>query len=172
MTTSFKYYKDHYVPKDGQKYYANHRFDKRKSVVAVVFPFFNEEYYELERSLISMYKQELECERNLRTEYHCVAIMDGWSKASDSMKDYISMLFPSKQNWPRKLITSKGNVGTLILQKVDEKNNVVRVKLNDEVSIRLTIVIKKDNRRKANSHEWFFRTFVDEYKAKYAFATD
>jgi cellulose synthase/poly-beta-1,6-N-acetylglucosamine synthase-like glycosyltransferase len=171
MSTHYKFYKEHFVPDDKCKYFVKHKYDRKKSIVTVIFPFFNEEYDALERSLISMHKQEKECE-TLHTEFHYVAIMDGWFKASSSMQDYIQTLFPSQDRWYRQIEESKNKVSTLILQKVDEKGFVADVRINKDVNIKLSVIVKKDNRRKANSHEWYFKTFVKEYDATYAFATD
>lgn len=123
MNIYHSFYKDHFVPDTETKYFLPHYKNKKKSIIGVVFPFFNEEVYELTRSFRSIYKQQEQCEISLKTEFYYVAIMDGWSKASESVKEYITKLFPydEENNWLQHLETKEDdtNIGTLILQKTD-----------------------------------------------------
>lgn len=176
MSVHYQYFENHFVPRDKNKYFAPHRKNKKKSNIGVVFPFFNEEVYELTRSFRSIYRQQVQCEDSLKTEFYYVAVMDGWEKAADSVKEYILKLFPSDENgWLKYIEHADGDrseIGTLILQKVDDDKQFTTISVEKDVDLKLAIVIKKDNRRKANSHEWFFNSFAVEYDVTYAFATD
>jgi chitin synthase len=90
--------------------------------------------------------------------------MDGWFKASESMKDYIKIMFPGE--WSDDINFSKQEVETHILQ------SETLVDIGEDVVMNFNVLIKKDNRRKANSHEWFFNAFAENIDADYTFATD
>eukprot|EP00122_Pirum_gemmata_P008004 Pgem_evm1s7366 len=147
-------------------------------MVTVVLPFFNEEKQELQRSLISLWHQEKEClslsnnhEELKGITFQFVAIMDGYYKASDSMVDYVCEMFGDK--WLNNDYSlGDDNDNTKILQKTNASGFSGKVMIGENKYLNLALVIKKQNRKKTNSHEWFFRAFVPEFNATYAFSTD
>ena len=38
--------------------------------------------------------------------------------------------------------------------------------------LQLYLLVKRDNRKKHNSHEWFLKSFCDDIEATFAFCTD
>lgn len=70
-------------------------------------------------------------------------------------------------------------VETYTLQMLDSQTNqVADVNLNtvsrtgDMTSLKISVLIKRDNRRKHNSHHWFLKAFCDVYEPEYLFMTD
>eukprot|EP01134_Creolimax_fragrantissima_P000329 CFRG0329T1 len=161
-------------------------------VLTVVFPFFNEEGFELARSLQSMHEQAQKLFK-LKVRVHVVCVMDGWHKASSSMKKYIKDMYPANIDepvaWYDTIEGSNAEVETYTLQRVSrlssqelesaggnhmkEKLRAVRlVPIGENMSLKVSMIIKKDNRRKHNSHMWFFNAFCPSYSPEYALATD
>eukprot|EP00122_Pirum_gemmata_P017400 Pgem_evm1s16291 len=148
--------------------------------VLVVIPFFNEEKKELQRTLESIYEQELEMEHLRssldeghefdRLEFYYIAIMDGYYKASDTMINYVSEMYG--YGWDSDFLLGDKDDCTKILQKRHPDGTVDRVTVGENKTLNLTMVVKKQNRKKTNSHEWFFRAFCEQYDADYAFTTD
>ncbi len=63
------------------------------------------------------------------------------------------------------LMSSNANVAV-------NPNNWPAADSQDSRRLDLSVLIKFDNRKKHNSHEWFLRAFASEFKAKYVFCTD
>ncbi len=162
----------HSRPDGKTEYFINPKHDNRE-MVNVVIPFFNEEKHELQRSLCSLYDQEQECiafDELSNTEFHYVTVMDGFYKASDSMINYMCEMYGNE--WVRDFNQGDEDDCTKILQKVDEYGNLSKVKVGEDKFINLTVIVKKQNRKKPNSHEWFFRAFIPQFKGEYAYTTD
>ena len=185
--------------------------------VAVVVPIYNEEAIELWHSLrdLSAQQEELGSERQLDI---CI-IQDGWSRASQSMKDYLVALFPpadpmamepvsisdtsssapiAVRNWRVPLEAGGVRYDLLVAgtHTVDEKlpltvvvarysadqqsRHLVSVFHPEDQNKRpagellLTLIVKKDNRRKHNSHIWFLSSngFAPSTGAQLSFLTD
>jgi len=210
---------------------------KNEFTIAVIVPFFNEEVTELRRTLNALWEMEqMLQERNLEGniyKLHVLMVMDGWSKASQSGKEYIMAMFPKElTNWPndikpvdpsraaeqvetyelRRLKTNDitntliqpvninaKTVGELEEEKANEEpvpnisawsaacccNKPVHAALRKrtqpvrqedrekpERKLKITVLMKRDNRRKHNSHDWFLSAFCRAYQPRYAFATD
>lgn len=156
---------------------------------AVVIPFFNEESYELQQTLNSLYQAHIQLQ--LKSEkwknqpmYVCL-IQDGWHKASESMKKYLKSMFNAKikkTHWwdyfPELVEEGKGDPNATF---VIEKKNYAPVNINcqekfkaDPCHMIITLVIKANNRRKHNSHEWFLSKtgFAEAVNAEHLFLTD
>eukprot|EP00124_Ichthyophonus_hoferi_P003250 Ihof_evm1s272 gene=Ihof_evmTU1s272 len=147
-------------------------------ICAVVYPFFNENKNELKRSLQGMHKQSKELD-DIDVQCHVVAIMDGWWKASDDMKEYLKEMFPANNTdgtaWWEHIIAvpeTSNVVETYILQRTNIEGYLEKVDIGNNNKMFLSLIIKRENRRKHNSHEWFFQSFCPAYGAEYAFATD
>lgn len=68
-----------------------------------------------------------------------------------------------------------GVVGTVVLENLDaESQEVVPVMISPGKWMNITVIVKLDNRRKHNSHQWFLAGFGEAYKstATYLFLTD
>eukprot|EP00121_Abeoforma_whisleri_P005030 Awhi_evm2s4546 len=147
-----------------------------KQRCTVVIPFFNEEAHELQRTLISIHEQEQECLRNTQDElktkvdFYYVAIMDGYYKASHTAINYVSDLFGDE--WQEIMGEGDEDDSTTILQKKNWDDTLGQVEVAPGKFLKLTLIIKKQNRKKTNSHEWFFNAFVPQYEGEFAFTTD
>lgn len=156
--------------------------------IGVVIPFYNEESNELETSLQSLYNAyDYLCDMNelwRKRQMHILIVQDGWYKASESMKKYLKKMFPRKYdgvdwwNYFEEFTTyskDKNGCVTFVFENNDytclnpeEKDKYQRL------YIKLTLLVKIDNRRKHNSHEWFLgkSAFAEASRAKYLFFTD
>ncbi|AYV82106.1 MAG: hypothetical protein Homavirus7_12 [Homavirus sp.] len=135
-------------------------------------------------------------------EMYVVLIQDGWHKADSSMKEYLKCLFPKKFDIPigatnfKQYKKKKDGVDwwdyypdfTTYDQEKDgnityifEKTNGHMVKINpqstfsdDNRRMNITLIVKINNRRKHNSHEWYMAKngFAESVKAEYLFMTD
>jgi len=137
--------------------------------VTVVIPFFNEESHELERTLCSLRNQEDEC-KDMNVEFFYVAIMDGYYKASPSMISYIKKIYGN--SWAINMPYKDEPDVTIILQSKNDDGTLGEVVVSPGYKLRLTVIVKKDNRKKTNSHEWFFRGFSPYYEGDYLYTTD
>eukprot|EP00121_Abeoforma_whisleri_P012792 Awhi_evm1s11811 len=172
----------HFGPDQKSKYFLPH-YSKtpisEKQVVCVVIPFYNEEKCDLKRTLTSLYKQEQECHRAAlqygmgELVFQYLAVSDGYFKASNSMKRYITELFG--KGWDLGLDGDDTSDCTRVIQKQRIINGEAYSDLVDiepGQSMRLSMLVKRQNRKKPNSHEWFFRAFCPEFNGEYVFATD
>ena len=175
-----------YRPQAKREYFTMPKRDDKKEGISAVIPFFNEESYELQQTLNSLYDGHIELKtmsKKWQTKplYICL-IQDGWQKASESMKIYIKHLFPKKINgeywWDYfeelKKPEKNENVLFIIERKRGTSINPQEKYKGDPKYMNITLVIKGNNRRKHNSHEWFLgRTgFAEATNAKYVFLTD
>eukprot|EP01114_Cavostelium_apophysatum_P023119 TRINITY_DN860_c0_g1_i1.p1 TRINITY_DN860_c0_g1~~TRINITY_DN860_c0_g1_i1.p1 ORF type:complete len:978 (-),score=270.57 TRINITY_DN860_c0_g1_i1:159-3092(-) len=179
-------------PQPGYNYF-QFAFPPNKRAVGVVIPFFNEEERELRRSLESLETQSKIVWKQKNLSMHVLLIMDGWSKASESMREYVKFMFPpsnDKLPWWSALEdkSQDSEVETLFVQRIKPygKRKSRQCAALSEVpltpgdtglkprKLHITLIVKRDNRRKHNSHEWFFgqNGFAEFYKHEYLFATD
>lgn len=178
-------------PKPGNDYF-QFQFPPNKRAVGVVIPFFNEEEKELKRTLESLEIQANLVWRQKQLSMHVLLIMDGWSKASDSVREYVKFMFPAANShlpWWTTLDDKEGkhaDIETFFVQRIKPYGKKKRAVALQEVAItketqhlksrklHISLIVKRDNRRKHNSHEWFFGNngFAEFYKHEYLFATD
>lgn len=172
-----------FYPKKDKNYFKN---SDSKDCLAVIIPFFNETSFELKSTLKSLFicykflckKKPIWLERGMKI----IIIQDGWYKSSDSMKEYLKQLYNTEDKWWEKndfinynqekdgsitYIFEKDNK-TCINQEEYEKGDEIKKELD------ITMMIKIDNRKKHNSHEWFMGSngFGEATKSKYMFCTD
>lgn len=118
-------------------------------------------------------------------DFNVVLVLDGWDLASESMKVFLQSVFDMPENvlyngptWWDDLNDKEDvpSVETFVIQRADTTNwQVMPVQIepdtNPEARMNLTLVIKRDNRRKHNTLEWFFRSFAVELGGEYGFTT-
>eukprot|EP00122_Pirum_gemmata_P010247 Pgem_evm2s9467 len=92
-------------------------------------------------------------------EFYFVAVMDGYYKASPSMIRYVDELFGK-------------DVDILCGYGMNPDGTLGRVEIAPGKFLNLTLIVKKQNRKKTNSHEWFFRAFVPHFNGHFAYTTD
>jgi cellulose synthase/poly-beta-1,6-N-acetylglucosamine synthase-like glycosyltransferase len=186
--------------------------------LSVVICAFNESAKEICMTLKDLREQhEVMKSRGVRLDMHVCVILDGWSKAAKSTKQWAKQMFPVSDGAqliqsPRRRTSQlylaaaagHGNQGadpsvpnwhflvdtwdnedaatsaevasdTLILQCRTGNNNECIAPIryahtgsldsydNSESLMKITMLVKRSNRRKHNSHEWFLRGFAPVY---------
>ena len=183
-------------PQKGTKYFSTpfHYDDEGNQIeskgdIAVIIPFYNEEAKELRVTLESLYgAYDYLCEMKpdwKDKQLHIMIIQDGWYKASETMKEYLQELFPKKYQgkgwWEhhpefKEYDFAQNGALTYVFE-----NNLDYTCINQgerykhkKMWLKLTLVVKIDNRRKHNSHEWFMAKsgFAESVNSKYMFFTD
>ena len=152
-----------------------------KKVLAILVPFYNEEAEDLTVTLKSLH-QDISSIEDLGFDVHVLLVMDGWWKASESMKKLIVQMFPKNDNgtlpwWmaikPIEKEELSKCVSTFIMQRmVPGGESVSHVDIGEGKQMKISLIVKRDNRRKINAHDWMLRSFADFYKAHFVFLTD
>jgi cellulose synthase/poly-beta-1,6-N-acetylglucosamine synthase-like glycosyltransferase len=172
-----------YRPDERVKYFST---EPKEGCMSVIVPFYNEEKNELQVTLKSLHKGfsylgKMKKEWNDSGLMRIIIIQDGWYKASESMKQYLKELFPKKiegeywWNYHKEFIKydiNRDGTATFIFES--EVPICINKEEDDKIFCYITMLIKVDNRKKHNSHEWFIgRGGFSEYvKSKYLFCTD
>ena len=154
--------------------------------LGVIVPFYNEESRAVQVTLQSLleafgFAGRLLPAWNSSELLQVLLIQDGWYKASASMQSYLKALFPHKvegQDWWEYYSDFKsynqaedGNP-----TYVFESTLPLPIMGPGDTSVmcNVSLLIKIDNRKKHNSHEWFLGAggFAECMRAKYLFCTD
>lgn len=161
--------------------------------LCVVIPFYNEEVKALIETLKDLNEntkmiRELPGWENLPIDV--VAIGDGWGKMDQSAKDFLQKMFPDDDNdrdqghWVERLdlrldqmryLKTRGKKiqhRTFIFQQSKSFYRDEASIINRRYKFSLSFIVKVDNRRKHNSHEWFFNAFVRSKRPQFMFLTD
>jgi len=161
--------------------------------LCVVIPFYNEEVKALKETLKDLNEntrkiRDLPGWENLPIDV--VAIGDGWGKMNQSAKDFLYKMFPDDDNdrdqghWVERLdlrldqmryLKSRGKKiqhRTFIFEQSKSFYRDEESIIHRRYKFSLSFIVKVDNRRKHNSHEWFFNAFVRSKKPQYMFLTD
>ena len=158
--------------------------------IGSVIPFFNEPSHELQQTLNSLnlgykYLQKMRPSWRKENLYICL-IQDGWSKADESMRNYLKIMFPKKINgiwwWEyfeefKKGFNDENSNITFVFERKDYGESIVncqKIYKDNRNPMRITLVVKIGNRKKHNSHEWFLagKGFGQAVKPRYLFLTD
>ena len=178
ITTIYSRHQDFY-PDQSKRYYMPIATQSRR--MCVVIPCYNEDSDALKRTLKTLHCQLKHLGR-LDFDLHVVVILDGWAMASDSMKTYCQTMFDMPENverhaptWWDDLNEEEDNpvVETFVIQNVDTQSWCTQPVYIDADSsdggrdmLNLSLIVKRDNRRKHNTLEWFFRSFALELGAE------
>ena len=156
----------------GSKRSATTKTKKRTTVISVCIPCFNEDANALERTLKSLRAQ-------LLPEQHVMevlVVMDGIQKMDESMRVYIKTIFglsicmaddddSGKTQDPFKRLPS---AETVIVETLDEQ-----AEDKDRCGFgNISLVLKKNNQRKVNSHMWWLGGHAKDLGCEFALATD
>lgn len=180
-----------YRPEKGKTYFSKlpGQTSKRKGIAGVM-PCYNEECDGVEVTLASInmarnFLQKQKPEWNDLPFSMCI-VLDGWVKASKSMKEYCKCLYPAKINgeywWNyfdefQEDFSDETSNATFVFQYKDhaQVNFTPQEYFKDApMTMDITLVIKVNNRRKHNSHEWFLghSGYGEAVNADYLFLTD
>ncbi|AYV85728.1 MAG: hypothetical protein Satyrvirus34_8 [Satyrvirus sp.] len=184
-----------YRPLENKKYFKTFTktFDKngiKRTGLSVVIPFFNEPSHELQQTLNSLYNAYLELQLSSKRwrekQIRICLIQDGWHKAHFTMQNYLKKLFPRKINgvdwWDHfpefnKNFSDTETNAMYIFEKGFYEPTEINVQdgfEKDRKPMILTLVVKINNRRKHNSHEWFLgkNGYAEASNGEYLFLTD
>ncbi len=139
--------------------------------ITVLIPMYNETTKEFKRTLQDLHKCIVEMNEVGAGYVHILTILDGWNATHSSMKEYLKEMFPEVSSEIDGIGNSTKNVETYIIQKING-NEVTSVPIDNEKGLKLSVIVKLDNRRKHNSHAWFLESFAQEMESDFTFLTD
>lgn len=160
-------------PVQGGGYFRTVQVATDKHKIAVIIPFYNEEWDQLESTLSSL----LQCERFLPNYvFTYFLIQDGWEKAPKSMQSKLKLMFPHNTYWDEldnKQLDAGSHISYVFETVVDQRTSRTTIP-GTNLQQYITLLVKKDNRKKHNSHEWFFSEhgFCGRMDAEFCLATD
>ena len=184
-------YNDYKPEKDKMYFQPPPDFEKdNKKDMAAAIPCYNEPSHEIQQTCNSLY-DAFDCltkyspawtKRNLKL----IIIQDGWNFADPTTKKWFYDLFPATIGgvpWNEYFDEFKPGYkdptsnATFMLERVGylpSRMNTQKALDNDPKPMRITLLIKVNNRKKHNSHEWFLgkNGFAEATNAKYLFLTD
>eukprot|EP01084_Bolivina_argentea_P104605 187297_1 len=153
-----------------------------KDSIAAIVPFYNEHAREIHATLRSLYLNfryiRQEDNKYEFTHFNVLLIGDGWSKSHPSTKQYLAKLykFADIDDNFRLIVDQQHEYNSVILQTEGNKPLCINPFDNDEDNMRMkvTTIIKIDNRKKANSHQWFLGQygFAEWCDCDYMYFTD
>ena len=97
-------------------------------------------------------------------KFKVLLVSDGWDYMHESTKKYIKNMYKDV-----KLLDELDDDNITYVLESDEK-----IKFHDDTSLDITTVLKRDNRKKVNNHEWFFgkNGFGDHHESTYMLGLD
>lgn len=163
---------DDYHPVAGKTYfYKDAKPPTGFHKITVLIPMYNETTKEFKRTLQDLHKCIVEMNEVGAGYVHILAILDGWNATDSSMKQYLKEMFPDVSSEIDGIGDSSKNVETYIIQKI-HGNEVTTVPIDNEKGLKISVIVKLDNRRKHNSHAWFLESFAQEMESDFTFLTD
>lgn len=161
-----------YEPVFGKSYFNTDRvppkgFDK----ITMLIPLYNESADELKRTLGDLHKCILEMNKIGGGCVHILVVLDGWNATHETTKNYIKELYPGVADTIDAIKPTSDTVETYVLQKLQD-NEIGYTTFDEDKHLKLSMLIKLDNRRKHNSHAWFLDSFVQEMDSDFIFLTD
>lgn len=161
-----------YAPMFGRSYFCKeNRPPKGFDRMSILIPMYNETTKDLKRTLFDLHTCIIEMNKIGAGFVNILLILDGWEVTDPSVKEYLQELYPGISNDIKNLEYTPGVVETYILQKI-KGNTPTYVNVDEEKRLKLTVLIKMDNRRKHNSHGWFLEAFAYEMQSDFIFLTD
>lgn len=133
----------------------------RKRIISVCIPCYNEEAEALKRSIYALRKQDLP--KNVKLEI--LVAVDGVVQITESMAIYLSELFgiSFERHHKSNPIERVRNCNVVIVESTSS---------TDEFGGRLSLVLKRKNKRKINSQAWWLRSHAKDMQCEFALATD
>jgi len=161
-----------YAPMFGRSYFCKEdRPPKGFDRISILVPMYNETTKDLKRTLFDLHTCIIEMNKIGAGFVNILLILDGWEVTDPSVKEYLQELYPGIANEIKNLEYKPGVIETYVMQKV-KGNRPTYVNIDEEKRIKLTVLMKMDNRRKHNSHGWFLEAFAYEMDSDYIFLTD
>lgn len=139
--------------------------DQYHRILMIGIPVYNEDVQSIQRTLPALLRQKgLKPTSKLSVFRHFFIIVDGWWNAHKTMQEYLKALFPEFPWW--KLIhnqeMAQKSSQTLLIQYTNTSRNVPIMAQGPghshfPTNTLFTLIIKANNRKKHNSHAWFFK---------------
>lgn len=140
-------------------------------MISVLIPAYNETATELQRTLVDLHRCIIEMNKIGGGCINILIVLDGWKVTHPTTKAYIKQMFPDVSDEIDNISKSTSEVETYVLQKV-KKGHLTYVNITNDRCLKVTVLIKQDNRRKHNSHAWFLNGYAPEMDADFVFLTD
>jgi cellulose synthase/poly-beta-1,6-N-acetylglucosamine synthase-like glycosyltransferase len=173
----------------GTRYFQepDHAVSKNRKIIAIGIPTYNEQRHELKRTLDSLNEcvghklvdqnyggQLYFCPvQGMRLEgYYATAliVLDGLKATSASMQAYLEVLFGAAfSTGPTNPVQRRSGYVTFITERKPMQDGERHALLPN---LHLYLLVKVDNRKKHNSHEWFLRSHCTDVRATFALCTD
>ncbi len=161
-----------YAPMFGRSYFCKEdRPPKGFDRISILVPMYNETTKDLKRTLFDLHTCIIEMNKIGAGFVNILLILDGWEVTDPSVKEYLQELYPGIANEIKNLEYKPGVIETYVMQKI-KGNRPTYVNIDEEKRLKLTVLMKMDNRRKHNSHGWFLEAFAYEMDSDYIFLTD
>jgi cellulose synthase/poly-beta-1,6-N-acetylglucosamine synthase-like glycosyltransferase len=141
-------------------------------IIAVVIPFYNENWGSLIATLRTLHQCYLKLNETKKIEICYLLVQDGWNVMDASMKVGLRGVFKDAEVWKNE---EKVDLQTTIILQAEKDGKCARVRIPDlDVELYLALVLKMKNRKKHNSHEWFFSEngYCATISPEFCFATD
>ena len=184
-------FNDYRPQEKGVNYFQKVRNDGNvKKDLAVIIPCYNEPSHELQQTLNSLYDTFMYLKRysskwRNKTLYVLI-VQDGWHRADITMQKWFYDMYPTTicgKPWNEYYDEFKPtfNDPTSNAMFVFERKDYAPTAVNTQNSLKemrknmkITILVKINNRRKHNSHEWFLgkNAFAEAVNAEYLLLTD
>jgi len=189
-----------FVPSKGGKYFQGKQpiveRDGAYWILCTVSAY-NEGGEDMAETLISLHEQAQNLPEGVRM--HILLVFDGWNKTSASMRRYMARLYPGSEAEQQKAVHKaksspqeshsprwiqevdrtdsmpwykKTLPVTFTLQQLSGNGQLSEVDIAPGRSLFVSTIIKFDNRKKSNSHEWYLRAFGKQYESKLMYLTD
>ncbi|GMI14360.1 hypothetical protein TrLO_g14246 [Triparma laevis f. longispina] len=153
---------------------------KSEEYVAALVPAYNEEASDVLTTLTDLWCQEQHLGGKQRVL--AVLVLDGLDKGgpgsrqimSQSMIDFLHHCFPNCESRWQTFESDFDESSNLILQNQNAAGILEPVEFLDGMSLQLIFLVKRANRLKFNSHEWFLKGIAYYYRKQvpYVFLTD
>ncbi|AYV81628.1 MAG: hypothetical protein Harvfovirus46_11 [Harvfovirus sp.] len=150
-------------------------------MLTILVPFYNESASELLVTLDTLH-QDFSTINALGFDIHILLVMDGWWKSSESMKKLMKDFFKCNTTdvapwWDAiKPIPADADpsecVSTFIVQRMTAGGESIAPIYIGDKSMKISLVVKRDNRKKINAHDWMLSSFAEFYNAHFVFLTD
>jgi cellulose synthase/poly-beta-1,6-N-acetylglucosamine synthase-like glycosyltransferase len=141
---------------------------KRTTVISVCIPCFNEDANALERTLESLRAQILPEQHVMEV----LVVMDGIEKMSESMRAYIQYIYGLSICMPDGKTQDP-------FKRLPSAETIIVEPYNDQIADKdrcgfgsISLVLKKNNQRKVNSHMWWLGGHAKDLGCEFALATD
>jgi chitin synthase len=163
---------DDYHPVCGKSYFYKDAqppqgFDK----ITVLIPMYNETTKEFKRTLHDLHDCIVEMNKIGGGHVHTLVILDGIKAMHASIKEYLKEMYPEVSANIDNIGNTDKAIETYVIQKL-KGQEATYVKIDDNKSLKISVIVKLDNRRKHNSHAWFLETFAQEMESDFTFLTD